>query len=209
MITLFGAPGAGKTLQGQLMARKYGWEWVSYRDLLLSLHDKDISYALDHGLFIDDDKATKLMAAVFRQLHDTFPETTEPYQAKQIILDGFPADYRQLKWMVDTKEIKHLNGAIILRVPRGELWRRLVERKRVDDTRATIERRQDTYDRNITGMIKTLNQQGIKTYEVNGDNSPEDVLSRIDEILAAWQLVPKKQFESIRAITNLTAQQLR
>ena len=108
MITLFGAPGAGKTLQGQLMARKYGWEWVSYRDLLLRLHDKDISYALDHGLFIDDDKATKLMAAVFRQLHDTFLETTEPYQAKQIILDGFPADYRQLKWMVDTKEIKRL-----------------------------------------------------------------------------------------------------
>ena len=149
MITLFGAPGAGKTLQGQLMARKYGWEWVSYRDLLLSLHDKNISYALDHGLFIDDDKATKLMATVFRQLHDTFPETTEPYQAKQIILDGFPADYRQLKWMVDTKEIKCLNGALILRVPRGELWRRLVERKRVDDTRAAIERRQDAYNRNI------------------------------------------------------------
>lgn len=209
MITLFGAPGAGKTLQGQLMARKYGWEWVSYRDLLLSLHDKDISYALDHGLFIDDDKATKLMAAVFRQLHDTFPETTEPYQAKQIILDGFPADYRQLKWMVDTKEIKHLNGALILRVPRGELWRRLVERKRIDDTRAAIERRQDAYDRNITGMIKTLNQHGIRTYEVNGNNAPGDVLSRIDEILAAWQLVPQKQFESIRAVTNPTVQQLR
>lgn len=209
MITLFGAPGAGKTLQGQLMARKYGWEWVSYRDLLLSLHDKDISYALNHGLLIDDDRATRLMTAVFRQLHDTFPETTEPYQAKQIILDGFPADYRQLKWMVDTKEIKHLNGALILRVPRGELWRRLVERKRIDDTRAAIERRQDVYDRNITSMIKTLNQHSVKTYEVNGNNSPEDVLSRIDEILAAWQLVPKKQFESIRAITNSTAHQLR
>ena len=208
MITLFGAPGAGKTLQGQLMARKYGWEWVSYRDLLLSLHDKDISYALDHGLFIDDDKATKLMATVFRQLHDTFLETTEPYQAKQIILDGFPADYRQLKWMIDTKEIKHLNGALILRVPHGELWRRLVERKRVDDTRAAIERRQDAYDRNITGMIKTLNQHGIKTYEVNGNNSPEDVLSRIDEILAAWQLVPKKQFESIRTNANSIERQL-
>ena len=209
MITLFGAPGAGKTLQGQLMARKYGWEWVSYRDLLLSLHDKDISYALDHGLFIDDDKATKLMAAVFRQLHDTFTETTEPCQAKQIILDGFPADYRQLKWMVDTKEINRLNGALILRVPRGELWRRLVERKRIDDTRAAIERRQDAYDRNITGMIKTLDQHGIRTYEVNGNNAPEDVLSRIDEILAAWQFVPQKQFESIRAITNPTVQQLR
>ena len=44
MITIFGAPGAGKTIQGQLLARKYNWEWISYRDLLLQLRDKDIIY---------------------------------------------------------------------------------------------------------------------------------------------------------------------
>ena len=80
MITLFGAPGAGKTIQGQLLARKYGWEWVSYRDLLMSLRDKDIRYALDHGLFIDDKKAAEVVMKTLRSLRGL---------RRQIVLDGF------------------------------------------------------------------------------------------------------------------------
>ena len=190
MITIFGAPGAGKTVQGQLIAQKYRWEWVSYRDLLMQLHDKDILYALDHGLFIDDDKATKLMKDVFDRLKT---KTT-----KRLILDGFPADYRQVKWIIENKEIENLEGAIVLRVPRGELWRRLVERKRVDDTRAVIERRQDSYDRNITGMIRILTMQGIPVRQVDGGNSPNDVLKRVEEVLADWGMIQEKQYAQIR-----------
>ncbi len=189
MITLFGAPGAGKTIQGQLLARKYGWEWVSYRDLLMSLRDKDIRYALDHGLFIDDKKAAEVVMKTLRSLRGL---------RRQIVLDGFPADYQQLKWMIENKEIRYLDGAIVLRVPRGELWRRLVERKRVDDTRAAIERRQDAYDRNITGMIRTLTMNGVKVREVDGGNSPEDVLGRIELVLGDWGMVAKKQYAKIK-----------
>lgn len=188
MITIFGAPGAGKTIQGQLIAKKYFWEWVSYRDLLMQLNDNDIRFALEHGLFIDDDKATKLMGDVLKRLK---------LGSRRLVLDGFPADYRQVKWLIENKEIKSLEGAIVLRVPRGELWRRLVERKRVDDTRAAIERRQDMYERNITGMIKTLTQQGVPVREVNGSNSPEDVLERIEEVLADWGMIQEKQYAQI------------
>ena len=85
----------------------------------------------------------------------------------------------------------------MLRVPRGELWRRLVERKRIDDTRAAIERRQDLYDRNITGMIRTLTMNGIEVREVDGGNEPQDVLERIEDVLADWGMVPKKQYAKI------------
>ena len=200
MITLFGAPGAGKTEQGKLLALKHGWEWVSYRDLLMELHDKDISYALEHGLFIDDDKATELMQDTLNRLKRSTPRFASDLidgRTREIILDGFPADYRQVKWLIDNGEIKNLKGAIVLRVPRGELWRRLVARKRVDDTRAAIERRQDAYERNITGMIKTLTKNGVLVREVNGCNSPQDVLERIDDVLADWGMVPKKQYERL------------
>lgn len=186
MITLFGAPGAGKTVQGRLLADKYHWEWVSYRDLLLSLHDRDIRYALEHGLFIDTDKAIPAIKETLDELNDGH---------REVVLDGFPADYQQLRWLIDNKQINNLTGAIVLRVPRGELWRRLVERKRVDDTRAAIERRQDLYDRNITGMIRTLTMNGVLVREVNGENAPEDVLERVEDVLADWGMVPKKQFE--------------
>ena len=191
MITLFGAPGAGKTEQGRLLARKYGWEWISYRDLLLNLHDKDIRFALEHGVFIDDDIATRVVQGTLNRLR------ARSYR-REIILDGFPADYQQVKWLVENGEIKNLTGAIVLRVPRGELWKRLVARKRVDDTRAAIERRQDLYDRNITGMIKTLTKNGVLAREVDGCNAPEDVLERVEEVLADWGMVPKKQYEKIR-----------
>ena len=139
-------------------------------------------------MFIDNDRATKVMDNALQRLGRS---------GKRVILDGYPADYRQLKWLIDNKRINDLEGAVVLRVPRGELWRRLVERKRVDDTRAAIERRQDLYDRNITGMIRTLTMNGIEVREVNGGNEPEDVLERIEGVLADWNMVPKKQYEKL------------
>lgn len=201
MITIFGAPGAGKSEQGKLLASKYGWQWISYRDLLLRLGDKDIQYAIEHGLFIDDKKASQLLQRTFASIHrfegDSAQSIASNTVVRQSILDGFPADYRQVKWLIETKEIQSLRGAIILRVPRGELWKRLVERKRIDDTRATIERRQDDYERNITGMIRTLSANGVLVREISGENRPEDVLQRIESVLADWRLVPKKQYARI------------
>ena len=202
MITLFGAPGAGKTEQGKLLAKKFGWEWVSYRDLLMSLRDKDIRFALDHGMFIDDDKATKVISETLSQLKESvkprFMSDIIAGRKREIILDGFPADYAQVKWLIDNGEINDLTGAIVLRVPRGELWRRLVMRKRVDDTRAAIERRQDLYERNITGMIKTLTRNGVLVREVDGGNGPNDVLARIEDVLADGGMIPEKQYERVK-----------
>ena len=202
MITLFGAPGAGKTEQGKLLAKKFGWEWVSYRDLLMSLRDKDIRFALEHGMFIDDDKATKVISETLSQLKESvkprFMSDIIAGRKREIILDGFPADYAQVKWLIDNGEINDLTGAIVLRVPRGELWRRLVMRKRVDDTRAAIERRQDLYERNITGMIKTLTRNGVLVREVDGGNGPNDVLARIEDVLADWGMIPEKQYDRIK-----------
>ncbi len=200
MITLFGAPGAGKTEQGKLLAAKYNWKWVSYRDLLMSLRDRDIRFALEHGMFIDDDKATKVLNQALTEANlanNNYRWRMRGQYPSQIILDGFPADYRQTKWMIENGKIKDLKGAIVLRVPRGELWRRLVTRKRVDDTRAAIERRQDLYDRNITGMIRTLTMNGVLVREVDGGNSPQDVLARIEEVLADWEMIPPKQYTQI------------
>ena len=202
MITIFGAPGAGKTIQGKLIAAKYGWVWVSYRDLLMNINDRDIRYALDHGMFIDDKKATALMQDALIDIRRNLKyRVLGGYKLRyqpQVILDGFPSDYRELKWMIDSKEIKNLDGAIVLRVPRGELWKRLVARKRVDDTRAAIERRQDAYERNITSMIKTLRMNGIEVREVDGGNEPKDVLLRIEDVLSDWGMIPKKEYQKIK-----------
>ena len=115
----------------------------------------------------------------------------------RVVLDGFPSSYRQVRWMIDNKEISNLTGAIVLRVPHGELWKRLMERKRVDDTRAAIERREDLYERSVTGMIRALSMENVLVREVDGMGTPEDVLERITEVLGEWDLVPRKQYAKI------------
>ena len=70
-------------------------------------------------------------------------------------------------------------------------------RKRVDDTRAAIERREDLYDRSITGMIRALSMENVLIREVNGMGTPEDVYERIYEVLGEWNLVKRKEYERV------------
>lgn len=192
MITLFGAPGSGKSVQGQMLARKLGWAWYSSRDMLSTMHNKDIMYRLDHGMFVDDDTMNSLMRDVMQRAHAR--------GVARVVLDGFPSSYRQVRWMIDHGEIEYLTGAIILRVPHGELWKRLMERKRVDDTRAAIERRNELYDRSITGMVRALSMEDVLIREVDGMGTEQDVLERIKEILGEWDLIPRKQYEKIKQV---------
>ena len=159
MITLFGAPGAGKSVQGELLAKKYGWKWIDVRSVLLGLHDEEITLALTRGMSVDDKKAAAAVQNILNQAKQGRTQTmwtringisvfhTAPAKPREVILDGFPFDHNQVKWMIDNGSIKELKGAIVLQVPRGQIWQRLVARKRVDDTRAAIERREDYYDR--------------------------------------------------------------
>ncbi len=209
MITLFGAPGAGKSVQGELLARKYGWEWIDVRSLLLGLNDPDITRALTIGMSVDDKKATaavqNILSRAQRVRHRTVYSLingiptlrTEVDSGHEIVLDGFPFDHNQVKWLIDNGQIKNLKGAIVLQVPRGQIWQRLVARKRVDDTRAAIERREDIYDRTVTGMIRTLSMNGVKIGYVNGVGEKEDVLERIEEVLGDWGIIAKKQYDKI------------
>ena len=185
MIIIFGAPGAGKTVQGQLLASRHGWRWISSRNLMLSLDDKDISLALNNGMPVDNEKSVHALSQALGS-HNLNTTT--------VVLDGFPTNVSQIYWMIENNYLPYIKGVIILRVPHGELWRRLLARGRIDDTRAAIERRQSLYDRAIHGMLHVLKTNNVRVSEIDGSNSPEDVLERIEERLGEWEIIPKKNY---------------
>lgn len=193
MIVIFGAPGAGKTEQGRLLAAKYGWQWVSSRDLLLGLKDRDVTIAMNNGMYVSDDKNIQAMSKVLGNGE----------RGRRMVLDGFPNSVQQVYWMRDRKIIDQIEGVISLSVPRGELWMRIQKRGRVDDTRAAFERRVDLYERAVWGMLHVLKQNGIRIATVNGCNSPADVLARIEEKLGEWEIIAKKDFQHIRTDIHL------
>jgi adenylate kinase len=49
MIVFFGPPGAGKSVQGQLLAARQGWRWLSTGQLLRDTKDPEIAKILLSG----------------------------------------------------------------------------------------------------------------------------------------------------------------
>ena len=119
MIVLFGLAGSGKSLQGQTLADKYGWRWMSIGQLLRDLNDPEITAIQNRGELVPDELVVNLM-------HGEMMKEVE--LGRNAILDGYPRNQWQADWIVKHGDDKYIDGAIILDVGREELWRRLEAR---------------------------------------------------------------------------------
>jgi len=98
-----------------------------------------------------------------------------------LILDGYPRDEAQAKYMIDTMADK-LDGAIILEVPKEELIQRLTLRGRDDDKeRESIEKRFNIFEANIRPMVALFEANQIPVERVDGTGKIEEVTARLIE----------------------------
>jgi adenylate kinase len=84
MIIIFGAPGAGKSLQGQMLAARFGWRWFSAGQLLRDTKDPEILKQMSTGALIDDEFTNSLISRALSGSKDI----------EHVVLDAFP---RQLE----------------------------------------------------------------------------------------------------------------
>ena len=180
MIVLFGLAGSGKSLQGQTLADKYGWRWMSIGQLLRDLNDPEITAIQNRGELVPDELVVNLM-------HGEMMKEVE--LGRNVILDGYPRDQWQADWIVKHGDDKYIDGAIILDVGREELWRRLEARGRADDTREAIEIRWAIVEQNIYSMIEILQGAGVKMAHVNGEGAVEEITQRIENVLRDWNII--------------------
>lgn len=180
MIILFGAAGSGKSVQGQRLAEKYNFRWLSVGQLLRNQNNPELEAIMLKGELVPDDFVVKMMHAAGEEALAA---------GQNAILDGYPRDDWQANWIVENGDAEKIDGAIILKVSHDELWNRLQERGREDDTKESIRKRWELFEQTIYSMSETLSKAGVKIQEVHGEGTIEEVTARIEEVLRGWSII--------------------
>lgn len=170
MIILFGLAGSGKGTQGKALSEFFGWRWLSVGEAIRQ--HGGYEEIINAGGLIPDEDVIKIMDRQIQKAED---------EGFDLILDGYPRDEAQAKYMIDTMADK-LDGAIILEVPKEELIQRLTLRGRDDDKeRESIEKRFNIFEANIRPMVELFEANQIPVERVDGTGKIEEVTVRLIE----------------------------
>ena len=177
MIIFFGPAGAGKSVQGQILAARNGWRWLSAGQLLRDTRDPELFSQMQTGGLVTPEKVNDLMGEALKRAGNV----------SRVILDGFPRQLVQAQWLVESKSHhgRDIDLVIVLEVPRAELFSRLEVRGRVDDTPEAINERLKIYRSEMYPILNYFTEQGINIVHIDGVGSVGQVHDRImDELMA-------------------------
>ena len=186
-ILLIGAPGSGKGTQADRLAEHYGVTHISSGDLLRQ-HVRDetplgllVKSLVDRGDFVPDSVVMDMLRK---------PVLAAAEQGGYI-LDGFPRTLAQARTAYPiAKELGvAVEVAIHLDVPRDELVRRLLARRRgSEDTAEVIAHRIDIYDEQTVPLVDYYTRREWLLH-VDGtqpmDVVTQTIIEQIDQRLSA------------------------
>lgn len=180
MILFFGPAGAGKSVQGQMLADSESWPWISTGKLFRESQDPEIQQIIAQGILISSEKTQDVLA-----------EALEETRHKQIILDGFPRKIEQAEWLVShQKDYDYkIDLVIVVDVTKEEILKRLALRGRVDDDPAVIESRLNIYHQEIDPILEFLTGRDVPVVHVDGIGLVDDIHEQIVKEVIAAKLV--------------------
>lgn len=176
LLLLIGPPGSGKGTQGQLLAPKLGYNYLSMGQTLREITQRDTPLALqiktiiDKGHIIPND----MIRDIFHQTVQALPP------ANGLILDGFPREIGQVDILNESLEKYEVDNikAVFIDVPKIKVIERIKERakleNRADDDPEIIHTRFLVYDKQTHPLVDYFEQHHWLT-RVDGDQSIEHV----------------------------------
>jgi len=181
MVIFFGPAGAGKSVQGQILAARHGWRWLSTGQLLRDTHDPELLKKMATGELIGNEVANKVVHQALERSKDI----------DHLILDGYPRELGQAKWLEDIlpHHERTIKLVVVLEVPENEIIRRLHIRGRVDDTPQAIKERLYAFRDQIYPILDYFNKQKIIIAHIDGTGTVGKVHDRIEAELEACSLV--------------------
>lgn len=170
LIGLIGPTGAGKGVQGKLLAESLGGVHLSGGDLLRASGDPAIEVAMSKGDLAPTESVERIVGAAIAAIP----------QDQAIVMDGFPRNMDEADWMEPLLAgINRPLGKIInLVISRSESSERLGNRGRADDTEAAIERKWQEYENQTLPVLDRYRTLGIAV-DVDGTGTVEQVAARI------------------------------
>ena len=181
MIIFFGPAGSGKSLQGQILAARQGWQWLSSGQILRESNGEELHKIMQTGKLISNEKMQEVIGKALDEVDDK----------NKLILDGFPRQIDQAKWMVEKGYIHgdSKDAIVIVDVPEQALIQRFAGRGRADDTPESIEQRLKIYNEESSRIFEYYSDQGIKTIRIDGSGKVGEIHDNLMEELGACKLV--------------------
>ena len=173
MILLFGPTGAGKSMQGQMLAVRMGWKWLSTGQMLRDSNDEEMNELLKTGELVSDD--------VIYRVFDEAIQDAKANNFPKVIVDGFPRTREQAEWLAEYMERsgEDIEQVVVLEVPEGEITKRLEKRGRMEDTPETIARRMAIYRQKMYPVLGSFAEDGVKIIHLDGTGTAGEVHDRL------------------------------
>lgn len=167
MIIFMGVAGAGKSVQGTLLAEALKYQWLSTGEYLRSNISGKRKQEMLEGKLLDDQEIIDILKNFFASIEDE----------NKTILDGFPRTLVQAKWLHEQQKsgALHIGSVIYLNASKEVVQQRLLGRGRADDTEEALDKRFEEYESLTLPIIDWFKSCGIKVHEVNAERSIEDI----------------------------------
>lgn len=171
---ILGAPGSGKSEQAKRLAASRRYVRLSTGDLLRAEGDQTVQDQINQGVLVPSQVVQKLLEQAITKVDPNLP----------ILLDGFPREKGEAKWLDDSlpKLNRQLGKAIFVNVPETEAMARLQKRARPDDKPDTEAKRFRDFEHQTMPVINHYKHHG-QMAEIDGVGTPDEVAARIEAAL--------------------------
>lgn len=174
-IIFLGVQGSGKSTQAKMLADQLNLPFLEMGQLFRDKASEEgesgakIKQALSTGNLVDDEIVVKTLQE----------ELTNTKYKDGFILDGYPRNEAQLEGLTQT-----IDKVFYIKVTDNEALKRLILRKREDDTEELLKKRLEIYHEKTEPLLSFFRKHEILV-EIDGEQTIEEVNKSVLEKLDA------------------------